>query len=270
MTNQIQSVSFHNQQITVLNHDNKPYVAMKSIVENIGLNWHAQLNRINRHHVLSKGVVMIATPTKGGVQEYACLPISMINGWLFGIETGRVKPEIRSTLEQYQLECFDVLYNHFMPKVAQQYPNTISAEQQQMIKQAVNERAYRTGEKHQGIYQKLYAQFKIPKYQDLPASKFNDAVKWLSGEIKHGTVLDDKQLYHVWYLLNRFNHLHEIFKKYDLYHNLTGLGSRAGIEMRGHFDDGSSVNIYLKDLFPAFEVVQKRLGLNQYRKQLPF
>ena len=113
---QLETIQFHNQSLIVLNHENKPYIAMKPVCENIGLDWHAQLNRINRHNVLNKGVVMIATPTKGGIQKLACLPISMINGWLFGIDTNRAKPEIRQKLEQYQSECFDVLYNHFMQK----------------------------------------------------------------------------------------------------------------------------------------------------------
>lgn len=181
MNTQLETIQFHNQSLIVLNHENKPYIAMKPVCENIGLDWHAQLNRINRHNVLNKGVVMIATPTKGGIQKLACLPISMINGWLFGIDTNRVKPEIKQKLEQYQLECFDVLYNHFMPKVASQYPNTISIEQQQAIKQAVNERSYRTGEHHQAIYTKFYQQFKVPRYQDLPASKFDEAIQWLGG-----------------------------------------------------------------------------------------
>ncbi|MCO6551526.1 MAG: phage antirepressor N-terminal domain-containing protein [Gilliamella sp.] len=121
----LETIQFHNQQLIVLNHKNKPYIAMKPVCENIGLDWHAQRQRIHRHHVLSKGEVIITSPSKSGNQEYLCLPISMINGWLFGIETSRVKPGIRATLEQYQLECFDVLYNHFMPKVAQPYTNTI-------------------------------------------------------------------------------------------------------------------------------------------------
>jgi hypothetical protein len=190
----LETIQFHNQQLIVLNHQNKPYIAMKPICENIGLDWAAQLKRIKRHQVLSSGMVMMTTPSKQGLQEYVCLPISMINGWLFGIETSRVKPEIRATLEQYQLECFDVLYNHFMPKVAQQFPNTINAEQQQQIKQAVNERSYRTGEHYQAIYTKLYEQFKIPRYQDLPASKFDEAIKWLGGvHSKNG--LSDEDLY---------------------------------------------------------------------------
>lgn len=63
-----------------------------------------------------------------------------------------------------------------MPKIASQYPNIISIEQKQAIKQAVNVRSYRTGEHHQAIYSKLYQQFKVPRYQDLPASKFDEAI----------------------------------------------------------------------------------------------
>ena len=191
---QLETIQFHNQSLIVLNHENKPYIAMKPVCENIGLDWHAQRQRIHRHHVLSKGEVMITLPSKSGNQEYVCLPISMLNGWLFGIDTNRVKPEIRQKLEQYQLECFDVLYNHFMPKVASQYPNTISVEQQQQIQQAVNERVYRTGERHQAVYSKFHQQFKIPRYQDLPASKFDEAIQWLGGvHARNG--LSEKDLY---------------------------------------------------------------------------
>lgn len=74
------------------------------------------------------------------------------------------------------------------------FPNTISIEQQQLIKQAVNERSYRTGEHYQAIYTKLYEYFKIPRYQDLPASKFDDAIKFLGGvNVKNG--LSDEDLY---------------------------------------------------------------------------
>ena len=194
MNTQLETIQFHNQSLIVLNHENKPYIAMKPVCENIGLDWHAQRQRIHRHHVLSQGEVMITLPSKSGNQEYLCLPISMLNGWLFGIDTNRVKPEIRKTLEQYQLECFDVLYNHFMPKVAQQFPNTISPEQQQQIQQAVNERVYRTGERHQAVYSKFHQQFKIPRYQDLPASKFDEAIQWLGGvHARNG--LSEKDLY---------------------------------------------------------------------------
>lgn len=71
---------------------------------------------------------------------------------------------------------------------------TISIEQQQLIKQAVNERSFRTGEHYQAVYTKLYEQFKIPRYQDLPASKFEEAIKWLGG-VHPRSGLSEEDLY---------------------------------------------------------------------------
>ena len=191
----LETIQFHNQSLIVLNHENKPYIAIKPICENIGLDWEAQRQRIKRNEILNSTACMIKVVAKDGKnREVLCLPLGYLNGWLAGIELSRVNPQIKPLLKQYQLECFDVLYNHFMPKVASQYPNTISIEQQQAIKQAVNERSYRTGEHYQAIYSKFYEQFKVPRYQDLPASKFDEAIQWLGG-IHSRNGLSEKDLY---------------------------------------------------------------------------
>lgn len=109
-------VKFNNQHIPVYFVGDKPFVAMKPICENIGLNWDAQRQRIKRNHVLSKGAVMMTAPSNGGDQEVLALPFGMLNGWLMGVDANKVKPEIKDTLIKYQLECYDVLYQHFMPK----------------------------------------------------------------------------------------------------------------------------------------------------------
>ena len=109
-------VKFNNQQVPVFIQGDKPYVLMKPICENIGLDWNSQKKRINRNAVLSKGKVMMTSPSNGGDQEYIALPLGMLNGWLMGVDANKVKPEIKDTLVKYQLECYDVLYQHFMPK----------------------------------------------------------------------------------------------------------------------------------------------------------
>ena len=109
-------VKFNNQQVPVFMQGDKPYVLMKPICENIGLDWNSQKKRINRNAVLSKGKVMMTSPSNGGDQEYIALPLGMLNGWLMGVDANKVKPEIKDTLIKYQLECYDVLYQHFMPK----------------------------------------------------------------------------------------------------------------------------------------------------------
>lgn len=176
----IQTVKFHDQTIQVLQHEGKPYVAIKSIVENIGLDWSSQHKRINRNRVLSQGVVMMTTPSKGGAQEVVALPLGMLNGWLFGIDINRVRPEIQEALYLYQLECFDILYQHFLPKVAEAFPNTITVEQQHDIKRLVNEVSRRTGRPYQFIYTRMYDQFKVPRYQELKASDYSKVIEFLA------------------------------------------------------------------------------------------
>ena len=52
-------VKFNNQHIPVYFVGDKPFVAMKTICENIGLQWEAQLKRIKRNHVLNSTACMI-------------------------------------------------------------------------------------------------------------------------------------------------------------------------------------------------------------------
>lgn len=57
MSNQIQTVNFHNQSLITLK-DGIAYVAMKPICDNIGLDWTAQCQRINCDEVLNAGSLM--------------------------------------------------------------------------------------------------------------------------------------------------------------------------------------------------------------------
>ena len=81
--------------ITVINHEDKPYVPMKQIAENIGLDWKAQYRRISDNEVLSSTMVIMTTVAEDGKKrEMVCLPLHYLNGWLFGIKPSKVKPEI--------------------------------------------------------------------------------------------------------------------------------------------------------------------------------
>ena len=118
MSQTLVTVDFHGQSLVAVLIDGKPHVAMKPICENIGLQWEAQQKRIQRNPVLNKGMSMMDIPSNGGIQETLCLPLSKLNGWLFGVDVNRVREEIKPRLMQYQEECFDVLFRHFMPQQA--------------------------------------------------------------------------------------------------------------------------------------------------------
>ena len=113
MTQQIATVTFHGTPLTVITHDDQQLVAMKPIVEAIGLQWEAQYKRIQRHPVLKAAMSIMDIPSAGGVQRTACLPLDYLNGWLFGVDVNRVREEIRDTLIQYQRECYQVLADYW-------------------------------------------------------------------------------------------------------------------------------------------------------------
>lgn len=117
MNTQAIAVQFHDQSITAAIIDSIPHVAMKPICENIGLQWEGQLQRIKRHPVLSSVMCMThTTGSDGKLYEMMMLPLDYLNGWLFGVDTNRVKNGTRERLIEYQRECFKVLANHFMPQ----------------------------------------------------------------------------------------------------------------------------------------------------------
>ena len=135
-------------------------------------------------HCKEKGVTKWYTPTKGGNQEM--IYINEPNLFRLIIKSKQAKAV---KFEEWVME-------DLLPTIRKtgSYSLTINSEQQQQIKQAVNERSYRTGEHYQAIYTKLYEQFKIPRYQDLPAGKFDEAIKWLGG-LHSRKGLSDEDLY---------------------------------------------------------------------------
>lgn len=115
-------VEFYGQSlITARSDEGVEYVAMKSLCENLGLDWRGQYQRIMRDDVLSQGVCMIHTQAVktgfGGDQKMVFLPTEFLNGWLFGVDTSRLKDEaIRQKIIVYKKECFKVLHNYWSNK----------------------------------------------------------------------------------------------------------------------------------------------------------
>ncbi len=119
------TIVFYDDELTAVRveegGDSTVYVPVRRLAENLGLTWPSQLNRINRDNVLKeavRGVFIMNTPGRGGgTQEMTCLPIDLVPGWLFGIQTSRVKEVIRPKLERYRRECFRVLWDAFKSEV---------------------------------------------------------------------------------------------------------------------------------------------------------
>lgn len=110
---ELQTIDFHGDEIAVLEKDGTQYVAMKPIVEAMGLDWSGQLKLIKGDAVLSKGMVVTSIPSEGGEQDAVCLPLNKLNGWLFKIPASRYSGERKAAIIRYQEECYDVLFDYF-------------------------------------------------------------------------------------------------------------------------------------------------------------
>jgi len=114
-------IDFQGDALWAGQQDGEVMVAVKPICGALGLNWDGQRQRIRRDAVLGATAVMItAVAADAKNREVLCLPLKYLNGWLFGIDAGRVKPEIREKVIAYQRECYDALFRHFQPEVPEQ------------------------------------------------------------------------------------------------------------------------------------------------------
>jgi hypothetical protein len=204
-SNQIATVDFHGTPIIAIKNGDQIHVAMKPICEAIGLDWKSQYDRIKRHHVMSKGMVIMAIPSQGGEQQAATLPLKMLNGWLFGIDTNRVKEESRARLIQYQTECFDVLADYFLKGEAinprMQYTanpgDTLTKDQADQLRDTLTEAAkarYPDDTRKQAGFlirgwSKLKAHFKVG-YRKIPQIELPEALNLLARHIAEPELLD--------------------------------------------------------------------------------
>ena len=112
------TVNFRGDEHYGFENDYGVFVALKPIVEAMGLDWSAQYRRVKRDPILAEGIAIMATPFgRGGSQEAVCLKLELVNGWLFTIDAARIKYErVRERVILYQRECYDVLFKHFYGK----------------------------------------------------------------------------------------------------------------------------------------------------------
>lgn len=86
--------NFHGDKLYIVEHKGEPYVAMKHIVEGMGLSWGAQHIRLKER--FSGGISQIEIPLDGRPQDMVCMSLRKLPGWLMSINPKKVKAEIQS------------------------------------------------------------------------------------------------------------------------------------------------------------------------------
>ena len=115
-----QTIVFNNQKLITFEKDGIQYTAIKPICENIGIDWESQRQRIMRDDVLNSTACMIKVVAEDGrVREMLSLPLQFLNGWLFGVDSKRVKSEqAKEYLFKYKMECYQALNNYWQSGIA--------------------------------------------------------------------------------------------------------------------------------------------------------
>jgi hypothetical protein len=124
------TVLFYEDEITAVVVDahgrQQVYVPLRPICEYLGLSWSSQLQRVRGDAVLADEAMSVLltntdidpTSRRPNTSEMICLPLRFLNGWLFGVNPKRVRPDLRERVIRYQRECYDALAQAFQSPAA--------------------------------------------------------------------------------------------------------------------------------------------------------
>jgi hypothetical protein len=94
-------------------------VAMKPVVEAMGLDWASQHRRLTANPVLAGSIVIMTIESPAGPRPMTCLRLSVLAFWLGTLAVKRISDlSIRDRVVRFQAECADVLYRHFADSTA--------------------------------------------------------------------------------------------------------------------------------------------------------
>lgn len=114
MDSRVALVEFQGAQHLTIFDGEQVRVAMKPLVEALGIDWVSQYKRINRDPLLSEGMVKMTMPSERGMQETVTLPIDLMHGWLFTLTVSKVREDARERILAYQRECYQVLHDYWV------------------------------------------------------------------------------------------------------------------------------------------------------------
>ena len=170
------TVPFHNAELFLVEHNGQPYTPMKPIVDGMGLDWKSQIVKLKQR--FAKGVVEITIPTKGGLQTMICLLLRKLPAWLYSIQSGKVKPELRDTVIKYQEECDDVLWDYWTKGKAVN-PRTTKQERVP-LKDAVNLLVAKSKFlNYPDAYGLIHQRFNVKRIEDIPYDALPVAVEYV-------------------------------------------------------------------------------------------
>lgn len=180
-------IQFHGQSLVTALASGIVYVAMKPIVDNLGMSWSTQIRKLNENKDKYNCVHMNMVAVDKKFRDVLCIPLKKLNGWLFSINPSKVRDDIRDKLIAYQEECFCVLHEYWTTGEVKNkrngqkiLPGKITIEQQEAIKQLVMTRGKALPKEKQAkamitMWSSLKNHFGCT-YKEIGSDKFTEAL----------------------------------------------------------------------------------------------
>lgn len=185
-------VPFNGHQVLTAMAAGVAYVAMKPIVENLGMSWGTQQQKLARSKE-KFGCIHMNIPSAGGIQKMLVLPLKKLNGWLFSINPEKVRADIRDKLIQYQEECFIVLNDYWSKGEAKNPRKKTTVEERTPLRDAVNLLVGKKGLRYDDAYNMVHQRFNIDSIDELELEQIPLAVEYLHRVALEGEFLGKQE-----------------------------------------------------------------------------
>ncbi|WP_332831893.1 phage antirepressor N-terminal domain-containing protein [Escherichia coli] len=186
-------VPFNGQQILTAVAAGVTYVAMRQIVENIGIDWTGQSVKLRKmkDKFNCRDISMVAAD--GKLRKLLCIPLKKLNGWLFSINPEKVRADIRDKLIQYQEECFTVLHDYWTKGRAENARKKTSVDDRTPLRDAVNMLVSKKHLMYPEAYAMIHQRFNVESIEELDSSQIPQAVEYIHRVVLEGEFIDKQE-----------------------------------------------------------------------------
>lgn len=187
-------VPFNGQQIITAVAAGVTYVAMRQIVENIGIDWTGQSVKLRKmkDKFNCRDISMVAAD--GKIRKLLCLPLKKLNGWLFSINPEKVRADIRDKLIQYQEECFTVLHDYWTKGKAENPRKKTTVDERTPLRDAVNMLVSKKHLMYPEAYAMIHQRFNVDSIEDLESKQIHEAIEYVHRVVLEGELMPDDKL----------------------------------------------------------------------------
>ncbi len=186
-------VPFNGQQTITAMAAGVAYVAMKPIVENLGMSWSTQQTKLMKQISKFNCVHMNMVAADGKLRKLLCLPLKKLNGWLFSINPEKVRADIRDKLIQYQEECFTVLHDYWTKGKAENARKKTSVDDRTPLRDAVNMLVSKKHLMYPEAYAMIHQRFNVESIEELDASQIPKAVEYIHRVVLEGEFIGKQE-----------------------------------------------------------------------------